>query len=546
MSTSVSLSASLSASNFPLLSAPELADSDMCSICHDDLHEGRKLCCNHAFHTECLDSLLKRFHDCPVCRRKIEEPFDFACLPRFRAIIAHANGSHKPYQYRGVRWLINQERQGLGGLFADEMGLGKTLTLIGAMVENFRSHTLIITPVALLHQWRDAIFHFTGHHPLVFHSSASGKRASLDQLRKAPIVLSTYGTISVSLKLPVLSVLHRINWDRVVFDEAHHLRTHTTSKHHGASMLKSSIKWLVTGTPIQNRRSDIVSLGALLGLSDTQLLSKHMLRRTKRDVGTDLMPVETNTIHVAWQNEHERQLAEDIHSQSQIAFGVVSRIGGAFGQHLGHSLVALTRAKQVCTAPTLLTRPVRRVFDDGHMHVTHKHATTALGVKGTSKLTNVLRHISDNLGNNANKLVFCTYHAEIDFLEQGLSATGVRVGVKDGRKTDARAFEEAQVLILQIQSCSEGLNLQRFSEVYFVTPHWNPFVEEQAIARCHRIGQTQRVRVFRFLMRGDDFQSMEDDTRGADTFDTCAQIIQDDKRRLATFLLNGGDHTSLV
>jgi len=528
-------------SQFPLLTASELANADMCAICHDDLHEGRKLCCGHAFHTGCLGALLERFHDCPVCRRKIEPPFDFASLPRFRALLDRSNGLHKPYQYRGVHWLLDQERQGLGGLLADEMGLGKTITLIGTMIENYKSHTLIVTPVALLNQWRDAIFHFTGHRALVFHASAPGKRASLEELQRAPIVLSTYGTISVRSKCPCLSVLHKILWDRVVFDEAHHLRTHTTSKHHGASMLKSPIKWMVTGTPIQNRRSDIVALGALLGLSDTQLISKHMLRRTKRDVGAELLPVVSENLYVSWQDEHERQLAEDIHSQSQVAFGVVSSIGGAFGQHIGEHLAALTRAKQMCTAPALLTRPVRRVFEEGHIGWSHQHAGAALGVRGTSKLTAVLDHITKGLENNANKLVFCTYHAEIDFLKQGLRNAGAVVGVKDGRHTDPNAFEEAQVLILQTQSCSEGLNLQRFSEVYFVTPHWNPFVEEQAIARCHRIGQSQRVRVFRFLMRADDFQDMEGDERGADTFDTCAQLLQNDKRQLASFLLNGHD-----
>ena len=56
------------------------------------------------------------------------------------------------------------------------------------------------------------------------------------------------------------------------------------------------------------------------------------------------------------------------------------------------------------------------------------------------------------------------------------------------------------VLILQIQTCCEGLNLQQFSEVYFVSPDWNPSIEDQAIARCHRFGQTEPVIVFRFTM----------------------------------------------
>ena len=98
-----------------------------------------------------------------------------------------------------------------------------------------------------------------------------------------------------------------------------------------------------------------------------------------------------------------------------------------------------------------------------------------------------------------------------------------------------------------MQSCCEGLNLQAYSEVYFVTPHWNPFLEDQAIARCHRIGQTQRVQVFRFLMRGDNFRGMDYDEDNMDfeegmpptpdSFDTAAMELQQSKRMLADFIL---------
>jgi hypothetical protein len=109
-------------------------------------------------------------------------------------------------------------------------------------------------------------------------------------------------------------------------------------------------------------------------------------------------------------------------------------------------------------------------------------------------------------------LVFCHYRREMtrlrDLLLRGGGVGGVGgeddIAIIDGRvgsRERERILAAApKVLILQIRTCSEGLNLQSYSDVYFVSPHWNPCVEDQAIARCYRMGQTNQVRVFRFYM----------------------------------------------
>ena len=104
------------------------------------------------------------------------------------------------------------------------------------------------------------------------------------------------------------------------------------------------------------------------------------------------------------------------------------------------------------------------------------------------------------------RLIFCHYRAEIDEIFKLLSGQNYKTAFIDGRtKNNERLSilnntENIDILILQIQTGCEGLNLQMFSEVYFVSPHWNPSIEEQAVARCHRIGQTQEVNVYRFIM----------------------------------------------
>lgn len=123
----------------------------------------------------------------------------------------------------------------------------------------------------------------------------------------------------------------------------------------------------------------------------------------------------------------------------------------------------------------------------------------------SSKLSKVIETIV-NSEKEKKKIVFCHFRAEIDEIYRKLSSNNYKTEIIDGRTNNSKRIsilnnvKNIDVLILQIQTGCEGLNLQTFSEVYFVSPHWNPSIEEQAIARCHRIGQTEEVNIYRFIM----------------------------------------------
>ena len=126
----------------------------------------------------------------------------------------------------------------------------------------------------------------------------------------------------------------------------------------------------------------------------------------------------------------------------------------------------------------------------------------------SSKISKVVRTILSRKDNGKRKIVFCHFRGEIDYIQARITTAFPSLVVRylDGRTSESERREilapdaAINVLILQIQTCCEGLNLQQFSEVYFVSPDWNPAIEDQAIARCHRFGQTEPVSVFRFVM----------------------------------------------
>jgi SNF2 family DNA or RNA helicase len=424
-------------------------------------------------------------------------------MERFHWFVKKAGIQYKQHQYDGVQWCLQNElgkEKVRGGIIADEMGLGKTITAIGLLLTNFMTKTLVVLPNVLIAQWVTEIQRTTGHTPLVFYG-AEKKTITLDQLSSAPIVITSYSHISVSaLKVddPPASMLHMVQWNRVIFDEAHHLRN-KNARYWGAKVLASPIKWLITGTPIQNKRRDLYNLCSVVGLPASyytepdnlnELLDNYVLRRTKSQAGIQLPNVELGCNTVDWATEDERVLSEDIHNAIRSADSI-------------ERLKLIIKARQTCILPALLKKSMQDMVDDNIIPKSDSHEGA---LSSSSKLDAVLDTLLSRRENGNGKLIFCHFREEIDTIVSRLEKSGVTsLATFDGRTSlNKRANtlrEKVEFLVLQIQTGCEGLNLQKdFSEVYFVSPNWNPAVEEQAIARCHRIGQVKPVHVFRFQM----------------------------------------------
>ena len=401
-------------------------------------------------------------------------------MQRFMHFIQFSGIDYKQHQYDGVKWCSDNETAGFGGGFvADEMGLGKTLTMIGTCIANPKRHTLIVLPTILIDQWQKEIKRTTGFSPLIFHGTQK-KNVNLLQLQSSYIVLCTYNGIQKP------GLLHDVEWDRVIFDEAHHLRNRN-SRHFGAKLLKTPVRWLISGTPIQNSIKDLFHMCSILGLPASYYMdhanlldfqTKYVLRRVKRNVGIELPELIIAEPCISWKTEEEKRLAIQMHSDIKDS---------------SCKLTSILRARQVCIFPPLLPSLKTSCF--------------------SSKIDSVVELVM--LRNNGNgKLIFCHFAAEIDIIISKLARVGItNVASFDGRVPQGERANilslQYDVLILQIQTGCEGLNLQdKYSEIYFVSPHWNPSIEAQAIARCHRMGQLKPVYVFKFKM--DSFDEEED------------------------------------
>jgi SNF2 family DNA or RNA helicase len=318
------------------------------------------------------------------------------------------------------------------------------------------------------------------------------------------VVITSYDTF---LRSPELL---EINWDRTICDEAHRLRNPKTKLYNQIGQLRTNILWCITGTPIHNKIKDVMSLFALYGVGvggkiEEDVYKNMILRRTKSTTNL-LLPKKTEKQEIiSWSNPEEWKLAKDVHmsmmgtrQEKEDSFWNTKQI---------NELVTMIRAKQLCILPKLLEKTIQKLeldepddlFPTEFKNTTRQHTSC--------KLKAIIRHILTRVNNGRGKIIFCHFQLEMTKIaellrEDILNNNDVWIGNwREYSKNKDKIDKPNKILIMQIRSGCEGLNLQKdFSEIYFVSPNWNPTLEEQAIARCHRIGQQKEVFVFRFYM----------------------------------------------
>ena len=419
-------------------------------------------------------------------------------LPGKLGTPAGVNATLYPYQLEGWRWLRFVVGEQLGGILADEMGLGKTLQIISAICDpgtnGHLTQALIVAPGSLLENWRRELVKFAPHLTVLKHHGNLRTGRPADLLGQ-DVVIASYETV-----VRDLSLLKMVNWSVVVIDEAQNIKNPEALRTKSVKQLPRRVALAMTGTPMENRLSDLWSIldfavpGYLGDLGDFNsvygdtvdaaarlepLISPLILRRMVTEVAQDL-PERIDIPEVIQLSEEEAADYDRIRDDIFAEHGTAA------------TLVSLTRLRQFCAHPALLERS-RRIVDP----------------KGFSKFARLLEILSELISSNEKAIVFTSYTLMADMIaDTVLNDHGIFAATLDGRLAiDARqplidqfgAIQGGAVLVLNPKAGGAGLNITAATHVIHYNLEWNPALEDQASARAHRRGQTRPVTVRRLF-----------------------------------------------
>ncbi|MDH4363518.1 MAG: DEAD/DEAH box helicase [Acidimicrobiia bacterium] len=415
------------------------------------------------------------------------------------------------YQRRGLGWLTGLADLGLGGCLADDMGLGKTVQIIAAHLHLAASRgsrpTLVVCPASLMANWEREIARFA---PGLPHRRYHGPARTLASLAPDEIVVTTYGVTRRDQ-----AELAAVPWGLAVADEAQHVKNPLSAAARALRQVPSEARFAVTGTPVENRLSELWALldwstpGLLPPLERFQrevagpierqgdeavaarlarVVQPFLLRRRKTDPGIapELPPKTEADVPVLLSAEQAtlyKAVVDDALDRIAEADGIARR---------GLVFRLLTALKQICNHPAHYLGQVGPLPGrSGKLEAAEELAAAA--VAGGESV-----------------LVFTQYVAMGRLLGQRLSDLGVSSGFLHGSLAVARRQElvdEFQagrfpVLVLSLKAGGTGLNLTRATQVVHYDRWWNPAVEDQASDRAWRIGQDRAVFVHRLLTEG--------------------------------------------
>jgi SNF2 family DNA or RNA helicase len=452
---------------------------------------------------------------------------------------AHLLHTLRPYQIHGFHWLNYLHEVNWGGILADDMGLGKTIQAL-SFLHHYKEHyghlrALVVCPTTLIFNWENEIKKFAPG--LTYRIHHGGERLrNKEALNDFQVIITTYGTLRSDIKL-----LMDMPLDYVVLDESQAIKNPASKVTKAACLLRAKHRLCMSGTPLQNNTFDIFAqmnflnpgmLGSIeffrqefaipidkFGEPDRKdhlrkLLFPFILRRTKEQVAKDL-PEKTETILFCEMEEEQRKVYDAYRNDYRDKI-----LGTIESQGIQKSqltiLQGLMKLRQICDSPAILNE-------------TDKYPNHSI------KLDELAREISENIGNHK-ALVFSQFLGMLALIKEKLIELEIPFAYFDGsttatdREKAIRQFQDndsCRVFLISLKAGGVGLNLTAADYVYIVDPWWNPAVEQQAIDRTHRIGQTKNIFAYRMICK--------------DSIEDKILQLQDRKRLLAKDLIADDD-----
>lgn len=427
----------------------------------------------------------------------------------------------RSYQQEGFQWLANLCQNSLGGILADDMGLGKTLQTISLISHLYATEdvsdghlpTLIVVPVSLISNWARELTRFAPHLYTVLWTQVRENIVGPSLFRPDVIIIS-YGRVRTDKYL-----LEKMKFRLLVADESQTIKNAHSQTYRAVASLQALHRLLLTGTPIENRLSDLWSQmnivnPHLLG-SETSfrqnyeipicryanadrseklqsLIAPYMLRRTKDRVAKDLPPI-TEQIVLCDMTDTQRSIYEREKSscRNELMLAELQRTTGQPESDKSPNLMvvlqSILRLRMIAIDPQMLTEYEDQPDTSG-------------------KMNTVMEHLNMAIEENHKVLIFSSFVKDLNILASKLDRENVRYSMLIGETKDRaeqvdsfNADPNCRVFLLSLKAGGTGLNLTEADYVFLLNPWWNPAVEAQAYARAHRIGQQKPVFVYRFI-----------------------------------------------
>lgn len=424
------------------------------------------------------------------------------------------NASLRPYQQKGYEWLSLLAETGAGACLADDMGLGKTLQTIAFLLRRQElvpnSKFLIACPASLIYNWQQELEKFAPGLTSFIYNGVN-RQAEAFHISGASVMICSYGTLRADIEQ-----LKIITWQVAVMDESHNIKNISSLTTRAVNQLTAHCRVALSGTPVMNNTFDLYAqlnylLPGLFGGQEffrkeyatpidrdqdqgqikalQKMTAPFILRRTKTQVATDL-PEKTESILWCDMGDDQRTVYEEVKARIQNSIYLDIKNSGLNQSKLG-ILAGIQKLRQACAAPALLK---------------DEDFPTDQSVK----IDVLLEELGQLEKNKA--LVFSQFKGMLHLIADRCREQGISFYHFDGdtpiekRSEMVSKFQEedddTRLFLISLKAGNAGLNLTAADYVFLVDPWWNTAVQQQAIDRTHRIGQTKSVFAYKMICKG--------------------------------------------
>jgi len=442
------------------------------------------------------------------------------------------NATLRHYQQAGLNWLNFLDDFNFGGVLADDMGLGKSIQIITFILSQRdkvgHNTNLIVVPTSLIFNWQQEVAKFAPS--IRIHTIYGADRIkSTEDFERYEIILTSYGTL-----LSDINFIKDYEFNYVFLDESQNIKNPESQRYKSVRLLKSRNKIAITGTPIENNTFDLYgqlsfACPGLLGSKQyfrdiystpidqfksskraVELQNKirpFILRRTKEQVATEL-PEKTEMVLHCEMKAEQRHIYDAYEKEFRDFISATNN--DQIKKSSMNVLKGLTKLRQICDSPLLLSGD-------------------KLPGSQSAKIDTLIEQIESKQPQHK-ILVFSQFVGMLDLIKKELQGRGIGftylTGQTRNREAVVNEFQnnpDIRVFLISLKAGGTGLNLTEADYVYLVDPWWNPAVENQAIDRCHRIGQTKHIMAVRLICPG--------------TVEEKIMIMQQSKKDLANDLI---------